>query len=386
MEKLTPEEIKRYSRHLTLQEIGPEKQLKLKRASVLIVGAGGLGVPALQYLTAAGVGTLGIADHDQVDLSNLQRQVLYTVDDIGKPKAETAAARLKKLNPNVNLVVHPDRIEARNAMAILEKYDIILDGTDNFATRYLLNDACILLDKPLVHGSILKFEGQLSVFNYKRPEGTFTANYRDLFPTPPDADSVPNCEEAGVLGVLPGIIGTMQANEALKIILGYGTPLAGILLLFDAATMQQTLIKIPDRQTRRTITTLIDYDEFCGKSQEKSKSLEPDFNPTRMKEITVQELKELQESGADFQLIDVREPHEYDICNLDGELIPMSEVPGNVDKIDKNKKVVVHCRSGKRSGDAILWLERNHQFNNLYNLKGGILAWAKEIDPEMPTY
>jgi sulfur-carrier protein adenylyltransferase/sulfurtransferase len=385
MTALTSEELKRYSRHLVLQEFGMAGQVKLKNSRVLVVGAGGLGSPVLLYLTAAGTGTLGIADHDSVDLSNLQRQVLFTTSSAGEKKAREAEKKLKQLNPLVNFKVYAFKLTSENALEVLKDYDVVVDGTDNFATRYLLNDACVLLDKPLVYGSILKFEGHLAVFNHLNADGSRSPNYRDLFPEPPEPDSVQNCEQAGVIGVLPGIIGTMQANEVIKIVTGTGEPLAGKLLIFDSHSMEQTIINIPGRNSRNSIKTLIDYDDFCGISPDKNKSL--NVNQTQnMKEITVQELQKLKESGADFQLIDVREPHEYDICNLEGELIPMSEIPYNVDKISKDKKVVIHCRSGKRSGDMLLWLEKNHGFTNLYNLKGGVLAWAKEVDPSMPTY
>jgi sulfur-carrier protein adenylyltransferase/sulfurtransferase len=384
MSVLSSEEYKRYSRHLVLKGFGVDNQLKLKHASVLVVGAGGLGSPALLYLAAAGVGSLGIADHDVVDISNLQRQVLYTMDNVGKSKADAAASRIKDLNPLLSIHVHKSRIVSDNALDIISRYDVVIDGTDNFPTRYLLNDACVLLDKPLVYGSVLEFEGQLAVFNYKSADQHFSSNYRDVFPEPPSAESVPNCEQAGVLGVLPGLIGTMQATEAIKIITGIGEPLVNRLMIFDSATMEQSIIRVPNRKARDTIKSLIDYEDFCGISRDKNKSL--DVNKPDMKEVTVQELQKLKESGADFQLIDVREPHEYDICNLDGELIPMSEIPHSVDKIAKDKQVIIHCRSGKRSGDMLLWLEKNHGFKNLYNLKGGVLAWAKEIDPSMPTY
>jgi adenylyltransferase/sulfurtransferase len=271
-----------------------------------------------------------------------------------------------------------------NALDILSGYDVVVDGTDNFSTRYLINDSCILLDKPFVYASILQYEGQAAVFNMKSEAGTYSANYRDLFPEPPSPDSVPNCEQAGVLGVLPGIMGSIQANEVLKIITGIGEPLRNKLLILDSATMQQTLISIKNQGSRDKIHGLIDYEDFCGISAGKSKSL--DDKTLTMKEITVQELKKLKDARVDFQLIDVREPHEYEICHLDGELIPMSDIPYNVDKIAKDKQVVLHCRSGKRSGDMLLWLEKNHGFTNLYNLKGGILAWAKDVDPEFPTY
>ncbi len=386
MDEFSKEELKRYNRHLVLSNFGLEGQTKLRGASVLVVGAGGLGCPALLYLTAAGVGKLGIVDSDAVDLSNLQRQVLYTTHDIGKRKAEVAVERLRSLNPNVTFISHVVKLSSNNALQVLSEYDVIIDGSDNFPTRYLLNDACIILDKPLVYGSILKFEGQLSVFNIKKKDGSYSSNYRDLFPIPPEPESAPNCEEAGVLGVLPGMIGAMQANEAIKIITGIGTPLYDKLLMFDAETMDQTIIKIKNQNARSSISTLIDYELFCGKIQNKSKSLQEHDNENKMKEISVEELKELKESGSDFQLIDVREPHEYDICNLEGELIPMGQVPNNVDKIDKEKQVILYCRSGKRSADVIAWLEKNHNLTNLYNLQGGILAWARDIDPEMETY
>lgn len=378
MSTLSNEEVKRYSRHLVLQEFGLENQLKLKSAKILVVGAGGLGSPVLLYLAAAGVGTLGIIDFDSVDLSNLQRQVLFSVTDIGRNKAEAAGTRLRELNPEIRIEVFTSKITSMNALDIVKNYDVIVDGTDNFQTRYLMNDTCILADKPLVYGSILRFEGQVAVFNYRYPDGTYSANYRDLFPVPPDPASVPNCEQAGVLGVLPGMIGSMQASEAIKLVTGLGEPLADKLLLLETLSMEQTIIRIRNRDSRSKVKNLIDYDEFCG--------LSLGANKTAMKEVTVQELKKLMDEGADFQLIDVREPHEYDICNIEGELIPQGEIPGSVDRISKDKQVIIHCRSGARSGNMVQWLEKNHGFTNLYNLQGGILAWARDIDPEMPTY
>lgn len=384
MDALSREELQRYSRHLVLQDFGIEKQLKLRDAAVLVVGAGGLGCPALLYLAAAGVGRLGVVDADQLEVSNLQRQVLYTLDDLGKNKAETAVVRLAQLNPHITYQSYATRLRADNALEIIGQYDLVVDGTDNFPTRYLINDACVILDKPFVYGSILQYEGQAAVFNLRDKEGRYGANYRDIFPEPPEAGSVPNCEQAGVLGVLPGLVGCIQANEAIKILTGTGEPLSNRLLILDAAAMEQTVIRITEKGARTKITRLIDYDDFCGINAGKNKSL---GNKTPgMKEVTVTELKKMIDAHDDFQLIDVREPHEYDICHLHGELIPMSDIPNNVDKISKDKKVVLHCRSGKRSGDMLLWLEKNHGFSNLYNLKGGILAWAKEIDPEFPTY
>lgn len=384
MAKLTNTELIRYSRHLVLDEFGLKAQLKLKGAKVLVVGAGGLGCPALLYLAAAGVGSIGVLDHDNVNLSNLQRQIIFNTTDIGKNKALAAVAHLSRLNPEIILTSYPVKIDHTNAMDILIAYHIIVDATDNFQTRYLLNDAAVLLNKPLVYGAILKFEGHVSVFNVVNKEGIFSANYRDLFPIPPSPESVPDCEQAGVLGVLPGLIGSIQASETIKIITGVGEPLVNQLAIIDVLDLELNKISIPNRNARDTIKILIDYEDFCGINALKNKSLIPEKNV--MKEITVEELQALKESGADFQLIDVREPNEYDICNLDGELIPVSQIPNQVSKISKDKKVVVHCRSGKRSGDTILWLEQNHGFQNLYNLKGGILAWARDIDADMPTY
>jgi molybdopterin/thiamine biosynthesis adenylyltransferase/rhodanese-related sulfurtransferase len=371
---LSKQELVRYARHFPLPHFGIDAQQKLKQAKVLVVGAGGLGCPALLYLTAAGVGEIAIADFDLVSESNLQRQILYTVNDIGKPKATVACERLKELNPLVLVHAITEKLTTSNAMAVASQFDLILDASDNFPTRYLLNDASILLGKPLIYGSVYRYEGQLAVFNYQG-----SATYRDLYPSPPEAGSVPTCEQGGVLGVLPGLIGSLQANEAIKVITGIGKPLAGMLLLFDSLTLETIKVAIADKNQRAAITKLIDYDDFCGIYDEK-------FQHSHMQEITVQELKSLKDANADFQLIDVREPHEYDLCEIGGELIPMAEVPYNLDRIARDKQVIVHCRSGKRSGDIIQWLEKNQHFTNLYNLKGGILAWAKEIDTSMPTY
>ena len=385
MDKLSQSELIRYSRHLVLDEFGLENQLKLKQSRVLVIGAGGLGSPALLYLAAAGIGKIGIVDFDNVDMTNLQRQVIFTSEDVGKNKADAAADRLKGLNPLIEIKSYPLKITSANALDLLKDYDVVLDGSDNFPTRYLINDACVLLRKPLVHGSILKFEGQVSVFNLQKPDKTFSTNYRDLFPQPPSPETVPNCEQAGVLGVLPGMMGSLMANEVIKIITGIGKPLADKLLIFDALYTEFTTITIPNRNAIGSIMGLIDYEDFCGINQKKNKYLGIQQN-NPMREITVQELKKLKDAAADFQLIDVREPHEYDICNLDGELIPMAEIPGSTDKISRDKQVIIHCRSGKRSGEMVLWLEKNEGYENLYNLKGGVLAWAKEIDPTMPVY
>lgn len=383
MSKLTPEEIRRYSRHLVLKGFGAEGQSKLKQARILVVGAGGLGCPALLYLSAAGVGSIGIVDFDEVQESNLQRQILFSMGDIGVNKAIAASHRLRALNSLINITSYPLRLTSQNAFDIIQEYDLVIDGSDNFPTRYLVNDACVLLNKPFVYGSVLEYEGQVSVFNVPLNSG-FSCNYRDLFHSPPLPDKVPNCEQAGVLGVLPGMIGSMQANEAIKILTGIGEPLVDTLLIIESLTLETTRIKIQNRQSRFEIKNLIDYEEFCSRSQDISKSL--NSNQNSMKEVTVQELKALLNSGVDFQLIDVREPREYDICHIKGELIPMGEIPHNVERIRKDVQVVVHCRSGKRSGDIIQWLEKNHNYENLFNLKGGILAWATEIDDSMPTY
>lgn len=378
---LSKDELIRYNRHLVLRDFGVDKQQKLKEARVLVVGAGGLGSPVLLYLTAAGVGTIGIVDDDTVDVTNLQRQILFSEGQVGQLKAIAAASNLQEHNQGVKFETYPVRLTTGNVENVIRDYDVVVDGTDNFPTRYLLNDACVLLNKPLIYGSILEYEGQISVFNLSR-NGNYSPNYRDLFPVPPDPASVPDCSSAGVLGVLPGIIGCLQANEAIKIITGLGDPLCNRLLIIDSLTLEQTIIQYSNNQARRLIKSLIDYDEFCGINKVALR----DNNNNPMKEITVQELKEMMDSGESFQLIDVREPHEYDICNIEGELIPQGEIPASVDRISKDKKVVVHCRSGGRSGNMVQWLEKNHGFTNLHNLKGGILAWAREIDPEMPTY
>lgn len=379
-------ELERYSRHLIIPEFNIEGQRKLKAAKVLVVGTGGLGAPLLQYLTAAGVGTIGILDFDIVDDSNLQRQVLFSTDDVGKPKVVAARARLEKLNPYVTFNTYNVQLTSENALDIIKDYDVVADGTDNFPTRYLVNDACVLLGKVNVYASIFRFEGQASVFNYTDKDGNTGPNYRDLFPTPPPPGLVPSCAEGGVIGVLPGILGSLQANEVIKVITGLGETLSGRLFLFDASTFETRTLKVrkspknPLTGENPTQKELIDYEHFCGLNiTDRSKAAE-------VKEITVKELAELQAKQEDFQLIDVREPYEYDIANLGGELIPLGNVLESVDKIDSGRKVVVHCRSGKRSADAILQLEKKYGFTNLYNLKGGILAYADEVDTTLAKY
>ncbi len=378
------EELERYSRHLIIPDFNIEGQRKLKAAKVLVVGTGGLGAPLLSYLVAAGVGNIGIVDFDTVDDSNLQRQILFTVDDVGRPKVEAAAERLRKQNPHVNIKTYNTALTSQNALDIIKDYDVVADGTDNFPTRYLVNDACVLLNKVNVYASIFRFEGQASVFNYTDKDGNTGPTYRDLFPSPPPPGLVPSCAEGGVIGVLPGILGSLQANEVIKVISGVGDTLSGRLFLFDALTFETRTLKIhrdpanPLNGENPTQTELIDYDQFCGIPSQEGK--------TTVKELTVQDLYELIEDKKDFQLVDVREPYEYEIANLGGELIPLKQVEEQVSKIASDKKVVVHCRSGKRSGQAIEQLEKKYGFTNLYNLKGGILAWADEIDDTVAKY
>ncbi|MEQ9290313.1 MAG: molybdopterin-synthase adenylyltransferase MoeB [Cyclobacteriaceae bacterium] len=372
------QELERYSRHLIIPEFNIQGQKKLKEARVLVVGTGGLGSPLLLYLVAAGVGNIGLVDFDVVDDSNLQRQVLFSVDDVGKPKAEMAKERLQALNPHINFKVFNTRLTSDNALDIIKEYDIVADGTDNFPTRYLVNDACVLLGKVNVYASIFRFEGQVSVFNYKSENGEYGPNYRDLFPTPPPPGMVPSCAEGGVLGVLPGIIGSLQANEVIKIISGIGEPLSGRLFLFDALAFDTRVMKIRKNPDTPAVEKLIDYEYFCGLGETNNKE-------EMVKEITVEELETLKNSNEDFQLIDVRESYEKDIADIGGELIPLGTIEDNIDKIRKDVKVVVYCRSGARSANAIRALEQ-YDMDNLYNLAGGILAWADEIDPDMSKY
>lgn len=376
------EELARYNRHIIIPEFGLEAQQKLKAAKVLIVGSGGLGSPALLYLAAAGVGTIGIVDFDVVDDSNLQRQVLFGVEAVGKPKVEAAKARLQALNPHINLVLYNTQLTSQNALDILKDYDLVADGTDNFPTRYLVNDAAVLLGKPNIYASIFQFEGQVSVFNYRNKEGVLGPNYRDLYPTPPPPGLVPSCAEGGVLGVLPGIIGSLQALEVIKVITGVGEPLAGRFYIFDALTFESRTFNISRRDDNPlngknpTITALIDYEQFCGmKAVEKP-----------IKEITATELYEWQVKDEPFQLIDVREQHEYDLVNIGAELIPLATVAANADKFNRDTKVVVHCKMGGRSAKAIRELEEKFGFTNLYNLKGGILGYIDEVQPELTKY
>jgi sulfur-carrier protein adenylyltransferase/sulfurtransferase len=383
---LTNEEILRYSRHLIIPEVGIEGQQKLKAAKVLLIGAGGLGAPLGLYLAAAGVGRIGLVDFDVVDFTNLQRQVIHSTADVGRNKIDSAAEKMKGINPNVTIVKHEVALTSENALDILKDYDIVVDGTDNFPTRYLVNDACVLLGKPNVYGSIFRFEGQATVFAY---EGG--PCYRCLYPEPPPPGLVPSCAEGGVLGILPGTIGLIQATETVKLILGIGEPLVGRLLLYDALGMRFRELKLrknpecPVCGDHRTITKLIDYHQFCGVP---SPNQAPAAQETKMNEgdISVVELKEKLDRGDKFVLIDVREPHEYKICNIPGaKLIPLGEFPQHVGEFNPDDDIVIHCRSGVRSGKACNVL-RAAGFQHVRNVVGGILAWSDQVDPSVPKY
>jgi sulfur-carrier protein adenylyltransferase/sulfurtransferase len=378
---LSNEEILRYSRHLIMPEVGMEGQLKLKNAKVLLIGTGGLGAPLGLYLAAAGVGHLGLVDFDVVDFTNLQRQVTFGSDDIGKPKTAAAQARLSNLNPDIQIETFETKLTSENALELFKNFNIIVDGTDNFPTRYLVNDACILLGKPNVYGSIFRFEGQVTVFGM--PDGPC---YRCLYPEPPPPGLVPSCAEGGVLGVLPGIVGSIQAMETIKLILGIGDSLKGRLLLFDALAMKFRELKLrknpncPACGDHPTITKLIDYYEFCGVRGEEAPG--PDV---QVPEITPRDLKSRLDRGDDLFILDVREPHEFQICNLNGHLIPLGELPHHLHELDSSREIVAHCRSGKRSAEAVDFL-RKAGFRKIVNLKGGILAWSDEVDPSVPKY
>src|SRR5215207_7348837 len=386
---LSNEEIARYSRHLIMPEVGVEGQRKLKAARVLMIGTGGLGAPTGMYLAAAGVGTLGVVDFDVVDASNLQRQIVHGTKDVGRPKIESARDRLSDINPNVKIEAYETRLTSENALGLFREYDMVVDGTDNFPTRYLVNDACVLTGKPNVYGSIFRFEGQASVFWAARG-----ACYRCLYPEPPPPGLVPSCAEGGVLGVLPGIIGAIQANEAIKLILGGGEPLINRLLLFDAWKLRFRELKLrkdpacPVCGENPTVKELIDYEQFCGLSPQ------PDAVQTtgateggRMEEITAAELKRRIDRGDVLQIIDVREPNEYDIARIPGaRLIPLGQVNERVGEIDEGRETVVHCKGGVRSARAIEALTRSGFKGKLVNLKGGIAAWSNDVDPSVPKY
>ena len=378
---LSNDEILRYSRHLIMPEVGMEGQVKLKAAKVLCIGAGGLGSPLALYLGAAGIGTLGIVDFDVVDYTNLQRQIIHTTADVGRKKLDSAADKLHAINPFINVRKFEERLDSSNALELFREFDIIADGTDNFPTRYLVNDASVITRKPNVYGSIFRFEGQASVFATK--DGPC---YRCLYPEPPPPGLVPSCAEGGVLGILPGLVGVIQATEVIKMILGKGDPLIGRLLLIDALGMKFRELKLrknpdcPACGKNPTITKLIDYEEFCGIRGEEA-VLVTDGIP----EMTPRELKTRLDRGDDLYILDVREPHEYQICNLRGNLIPLGQLPNRVNELDSSREIVAHCRSGKRSADAVEFL-RKAGFQKVWNLKGGILAWSDEVDPSVPKY
>jgi sulfur-carrier protein adenylyltransferase/sulfurtransferase len=376
-------ELARYNRHIIIPGFGEEAQLKLKAAKVLVVGSGGLGSPVLLYLTAAGVGTIGIVDYDVVDDSNLQRQVLFDISEIGKPKVEAAKRRLESLNPYVKIKLHNTHFNSENALDIIKEYDVVADGTDNFPTRYLVNDATLMLDKPNVYASIFQFDGQVSVFNFVNRLGERGPNYRDLYPTPPPPGLVPSCAEGGVLGVLPGIIGSLQALEVIKVITGVGEPLSGRFYTFDALNFESRTFNIKRRDDNPvngknpTINELIDYEQFCGVRAVEEKPI---------KEISVKELHRWQLEGKKFKLIDVREPLEYKIVQIGGELIPVGTILSHADHIPRDIEVVIHCKTGIRSSKAIRELEEKLGFTNLYNLKGGILEYIEYIQPALTRY
>ena len=380
--ELSKDEILRYSRHLIMPEVGMEGQLKLKAAKVLLVGTGGLGAPLGLYLAAAGVGRIGIVDFDVVDFTNLQRQVIHGTSDVGRKKLDSAADRMREINPFVTIDKHEVALSSENALEILKDYDIIVDGTDNFPTRYLVNDACVLLGKPNVYGSIFRFEGQATVFAY---EGG--PCYRCLYPEPPPAGLVPSCAEGGVLGILPGTIGLIQATETVKLILGIGQPLVGRLLLYDALDMRFRELKLrknpecPVCGEHPTVTKLIDYQQFCGMPQQQPVAAAPadgDIDPV--------DVKAKIDRHEPFVLIDVREPHEYKICNIPyAKLIPLGELPKRVNELNTADEIVAHCKSGMRSAKAVDFLKKAG-FRKVRNMKGGILAWSDKVDPSVPKY
>jgi len=380
---LTVEEVKRYSRHLIIPDVGKTGQRRLKNARVLVVGAGGLGSPALLYLAAAGVGTLGVIDFDVVDESNLQRQIIHGQSDIGRPKAVSAMESIREVNPLVNVVLHEERLDSDNAMQIFEPYDLIVDGTDNFATRYLVNDACVLLGKPYVWGSIYRFDGQASVFWAEHGPC-----YRCLYPEPPPPGMVPSCAEGGVLGVLCASIGSIQVNEAIKVITGIGEPLVGRLMIYDALEMNYRTVRVrkdpecPVCGKNPTITELIDYEEFCGTVSEDAQKAAAGST------ITATELKDMLDHGEDIFLIDVREPNEYEIVSIPGAvLIPKGEFLSGaaLERLPQDKRIVLHCKSGQRSAEALA-VVKDAGFSDAVHVGGGVLAWINQVDPSLPAY
>jgi molybdopterin/thiamine biosynthesis adenylyltransferase/rhodanese-related sulfurtransferase len=379
--ELTKDEVARYSRHLIIPDVGVDGQKRLKNAKVLVVGAGGLGSPALLYLAAAGVGTLGVIDFDIVDESNLQRQVIHGVSDVGKPKAVSAKESIAEINPLVNVIVHQEQLTSDNALSVFAGYDLIVDGTDNFATRYLVNDAAVLLGKPYVWGSIFRFEGQVSVFWEDAPNGQ-GLNYRDLYPEPPPPGMVPSCAEGGVLGVLCASIGSVMVTEAIKLITGIGEPLLGRLMVYDALEMSYRTIRIRKDPETKPIEGLIDYDAFCGVVSDDAQQAAANHT------ITPRELKEKFDRGDDFALIDVREPHEYEIVKIAGStLIPKDEILSGaaLASLPQDKPIVLHCKSGARSAEALAALHKAG-FKDAVHVGGGVLGWARDVDPSLPTY
>ncbi|MDX3664348.1 adenylyltransferase/sulfurtransferase MoeZ [Streptomyces sp. ID05-26A] len=379
--ELTKEEVARYSRHLIIPDVGVDGQKRLKNAKVLVVGAGGLGSPALLYLAAAGVGTLGVVDFDVVDESNLQRQVIHGQSDVGRPKAESARDSVAEINPFVKVILHQTHLNSENALEIFRDYDLILDGTDNFATRYLVNDAAVLSGKPYVWGSIFRFEGQVSVFWEDAPNGQ-GLNYRDLYPEPPPPGMVPSCAEGGVLGVLCASIGSIMVTEAIKLLTGIGDTLLGRLMVYDALEMTYRTIKIRKDPESPKITELIDYEAFCGVVSTDAQQAAAGNT------ITPLELKHKQESGEDFLLVDVREPHEYEIVKIPGSvLIPKDRILSGeaFSELPQDKPLVLHCKSGARSAEALAALHKAG-FKDAVHVGGGVLAWAREVDPSLPTY
>lgn len=377
---LSNEEILRYSRHIIIPEVGMAGQEKLKAASVLIIGAGGLGSPVGLYLAAAGVGRLGIVDFDNVDETNLQRQIIHSTKDVGRSKLESAKEKIEAINQNVKVETYETRLTSENAFDIISEYDLVVDGTDNFPTRYLINDSCVFLNKPFVYGSILRFDGQVTVFNPRKGPC-----YRCLYPTPPPPELIPNCAEAGVLGILPGIIGSLQALEAIKLIIGKGNSLVGRLLLFDALKLkfeELNFRKDPDCPicgVNPTIHELIDYELFCG--------ILPSIESSNIKadEITVEELRAKLNNSEDIFMLDVREKYEYEICNLGGYLIPLRELPRRIGELDSSKEIVAYCKTGIRSAKAVESLKQAG-FKKVKNLSGGIIEWVNKIDTKIPKY
>jgi adenylyltransferase/sulfurtransferase len=379
---LNNDEVLRYSRHLILPEVGMEGQQKLKAARVLCVGTGGLGSPLALYLAAAGVGTLGLVDFDVVDYTNLQRQVIHSTKDVGRPKLQSAAEKIKAINPFVDLRLFETRLTSANALDIVGDFDVIADGTDNFPTRYLVNDACVITGKPNVYASIFRFDGQASVFGAEQGPC-----YRCLYPEPPPPGMVPSCAEGGVLGVLPGLLGVIQATEVIKLILGTGEPLIGRLLLVDALTMRFREMRLrknadcPVCGANPTIRKLIDYDQFCGIPGKDTKQTVT----TSVPEMQPEELKRKLDRGEDVFVLDVREPHEYQICNIGGHLIPLGDLEKRVNELDREREMVVHCKGGVRSAKAVELLQR-YGFKNAVSLAGGITAWSDKVDPRVPKY